>query len=301
MPKRADDFKPDLLYMIIFKKSGPLKKHLSALREKTMLGFVPTMGALHQGHLQLVERSLRENDLTLCSIFVNPTQFNDPEDFKKYPVSLEKDIEMLEKQGCDILFLPSVDEIYPTGTGSGRSFDLGHLELVLEGKFRPGHFQGVCRVVDILLSVVEPDQLYLGQKDYQQCMVIRKMIELTGRDTGLVICDTIREEDGLAMSSRNRRLAPADRAKAAGVYQSLLFAREHLKPGPLDKLNEQCTDQLKALGFRPDYVEFANADTLELLSDWDGKEPLVALVAAFLGDVRLIDNMIMTRHVRTDK
>lgn len=279
--------------MIIFKKTALLKKHLSVLRRKGKIGFVPTMGALHQGHLQLVSRSIQENQFTLCSIFVNPTQFNDPQDFLKYPVSLESDLRMLENRGCDVLFLPSVEEIYPHGIQDSKHFELGDLELILEGKFRPGHFQGVCRVVDILVSVVEPDRLYLGQKDYQQCMVIRKMLELTDKKTSLVICDTVREDDGLAMSSRNRRLSPADRETAAGIYRSLIFARNQLKAGALKEIKEKSLTMLESDGFRPDYFEIAHARTLQIMDHWNGRDPIVALVAAFLGEVRLIDNLIL--------
>jgi pantoate--beta-alanine ligase len=279
--------------MIIFKKTALLRKYLSRLREKGKIGFVPTMGALHEGHLQLVSRSLQENQSTLCSIFINPTQFNDPQDFHKYPVSIDSDLQMLENRGCDILFLPSVEEIYPHGTRDSQLYELGDLEQILEGKFRPGHFQGVCRVVDILVSIVEPDRLYLGQKDYQQCMVIRKMLDLTGRQTSLVICDTVREKDGLAMSSRNRRLSAVEREIAAGIYRTLLFARDHLKTGALTEVKEKALAMLESDGFKPDYFEFAHARTLQAMNHWNGRDPIVALAAAFLGEVRLIDNMIL--------
>jgi pantoate--beta-alanine ligase len=283
--------------MIIFRKIGPLKNYLAKLRQEGKTGFVPTMGALHQGHLQLVDISLKENDLTLCSIFINPTQFNDPQDFQKYPITIEADILKLEEQGCDILFLPSVEEIYPAGLGQGKHYALGYLEQILEGKFRPGHFQGVCRVVDILLEIVEPHRLYLGQKDYQQCMVIQKMIELTGRATQLRICETIREKDGLAMSSRNTRLSASERQVAPIIYSALVKTKNDLKKGDLAPLKKLAFQQLEQAGLRPDYFEFANADTLEIITAWNGTDPLVAVVAAFLGDVRLIDNMILNSSV----
>jgi pantoate--beta-alanine ligase len=267
------------------------------LRQDGKTGFVPTMGALHQGHLQLVNTSMKENAHTLCSIFVNPTQFNDPQDFQKYPITIESDIAKLDRQGCDILFLPSVDEIYPAGLGQGKPYELGRLEQILEGQFRPGHFQGVCRVVDILLEIVEPHRLYLGQKDYQQCMVIQKMIELTGRATEVRICETMRENDGLAMSSRNTRLSATERQVAPVIYMVLTKAKKDLTKGDLAPLREQAFKQLEKAGLRPDYFEFANAGTLEILQQWNGKDPVVAVVAAFLGDVRLIDNMILNSSV----
>src|SRR5215212_8351624 len=168
--------------MIIFKTPDALSGHINQQKKSgKKIGFVPTMGALHEGHLSLIGVAKKPNDLTICSIFVNPTQFNNPEDFKLYPVTIEKDIEQLIRAGCDILFLPSVDEMYPAGH-SKKHYPLGRIETILEGYYRPGHFQGVCQIVDRLLDIVRPDNLYLGQKDFQQCMVIRKLLQLLGKD-----------------------------------------------------------------------------------------------------------------------
>ena len=278
--------------MIIIRSAERLASYLEkSTREGRSIGFVPTMGALHEGHLALIRRALDETDLAVASVFVNPTQFNDPRDFEKYPVTVEKDIAMLEAAGCDILFLPSVTEIYPSGTQSARSYDLGYLETILEGAHRPGHFQGVCQVVDRLLEITNPHKLFMGRKDYQQCMVISRLLELTGRNTRLVTCDTIREPDGLAMSSRNQRLDPVQRQAALAISRELLRIREQLAPGDLDGLKANSTAALEADGFVVDYVEICHAKTLEPQHHWDGYTPLVALVAAFLGQVRLIDNM----------
>ena len=281
--------------MILFKRKADLRAYLSALKqERQSIGFVPTMGALHEGHVSLIESSRRDNSITVCSIFVNPTQFNDPNDFKKYPVTLEKDIYKLELAGCNVLFLPTVEEIYPDGTDSLKKYDLGYLETILEGQYRPGHFQGVCLVVDRLLDMVKPDNLYLGQKDYQQCMVITKMIGLAGHSSVIVkICPTLREPDGLAMSSRNIRLNKDERQKAPVIYQSLSHIKENLLKGDLTMLKEQALTTLRNNGFRPDYLETADAGTLQLVNKWDGKQKLVALTAAFLNDVRLIDNLVL--------
>lgn len=279
--------------MIIYKKISAIREKLGTLRHKGNVGFVPTMGALHEGHIQLLRTARNENPFSVVSIFVNPAQFNDPGDFQKYPVTLEKDIEKLAREGCDILFLPDQEEIYPGGITPAPPYDLGMLDHILEGKFRPGHFQGVCRVVDRLLEVVEPDFLYLGQKDYQQCMVIRRLLEITGRKTVLQICDTVREQDGLAMSSRNMRLSPLQRSAAPEIYRVLQYLQEHLQAGHLASLRNYANVELTRNGFRVDYVEFANADSLELINSWNGREPLVALVAAFIGEVRLIDNKIL--------
>lgn len=253
------------------------------------------MGALHLGHISLIESSRKDNDITISSIFVNPTQFNDPKDFEKYPVTIEKDILQLEQAGCDVLFLPSVEEIYPNGTTSKQHYDLGEMETLLEGKFRPGHYQGVCQVVHRLLEIVHPDNLYLGQKDYQQCMVISRLVELMGINdkTNINICPTLRETDGLAMSSRNMRLSEAERVKAVLIFQSLSYIKDNLVAGETDTIKNKAIAMLSDEGFRVDYIEIADAKTLEPLSNWDGKKKLVALAAAFLNEVRLIDNLLL--------
>ena len=282
--------------MIVYKKPGELQDFLKKKKmEKHQVGFVPTMGALHAGHLSLVSEAKKQNKIVVCSIFVNPTQFNDPEDFKKYPVTLEKDILMFEEIGCDILFIPSVQDIYPNGIDHLKHYELGFLETVFEGKFRPGHFQGVCQVMHRLLEIVLPNNLYLGQKDYQQCMVIKKLIGLIGLNDKIKvnICPTLREEDGLAMSSRNTRLLPGDREKAATISAALRYIKENLKAGGAKKIKDEAKEMLLQKEFRIDYIEIADADTLEFVENWNGKQKVVALVAAFLNKVRLIDNMVI--------
>jgi len=280
--------------MILFKKADDLERYLAVKRgQGTVTGFVPTMGALHAGHISLVNESRVRCGLTICSIFVNPTQFNNSKDLEKYPVTLESDIDALEAARCDVLFLPDQQEIYPDGMTALPTYGLGFLETVLEGKYRPGHFQGVCQVVNRLLSLVNPAILFLGQKDYQQCMVITKLVELTGSQTRIVICPTLREKDGLAMSSRNLRLNESERKKATCIYDTLCFIRRELKPGYLEDLKERAVQYLGAEGFKVDYVEIANADNLEAQSVWDGKTRLVVLIAAYLNEIRLIDNMRM--------
>ena len=282
--------------MIICKKPRQLQDFLEKKKiAKNQLGFVPTMGALHAGHLSLVDEAKKQNQIVVCSIFVNPTQFNDPEDFKKYPITLEKDILMFEEAGCDVLFIPSVQDIYPNGIDHLKHYEFGFLETVLEGKFRPGHFQGVCQVMHRLLEIVLPDNLYLGQKDYQQCMVIKKLIELIGLNDRIKvnICPTLLEDDGLAMSSRNTRLLPDDRKKAATISAALRYIKENLKAGDTKKIKNEAKEMLLQKGFRIDYIEIADAGTLELVENWNGKQKVVALVAAFLNKVRLIDNMVI--------
>jgi len=282
--------------MITFKKSDELQHYLAQYRKKNEdIGFVPTMGALHDGHLSLLKTSLKENKLTVCSIFVNPAQFNDPTDFKNYPSTIDEDISKLETTGCDILFLPAVDNIYPGGIEVKKKYDLGYLDSILEGEFRPGHFQGVCMAVEKLLLIVQPDKLYLGQKDFQQCMIIVRLIELMGLDekVNVRICPILREKDGLAMSSRNMRLNKEQRAKAPALYETLIFLKQNICNGSLRDLKKEATDQLQKKGFKTDYVEIANAKTLKPINEWDARTNILGLVAAHIDGVRLIDNMMV--------
>jgi pantoate--beta-alanine ligase len=280
--------------MIIFKYINGIQTYLQSQRSGGLItGFVPTMGALHPGHISLIEKTKRESDITVSSIFVNPTQFNDPADFEKYPITLDKDIYLLEKAGCDVLFLPSVSEMYPEGLRQPKKYELGYLETVLDGAYRPGHFQGVCQVVEKLLNIVQPNKLFLGQKDYQQCTIIKKLAELMDIHTAIVIAPTQREPDGLAMSSRNTRLTEADRPKAPMIYQTLQLIKKEIQPGDTKELKQKATNKLTDQNFRVDYVEITEAATLKLVDEWDGNTPLVALAAAFIGDVRLIDNVIL--------
>jgi len=282
--------------MILFKKAADLRNYRDAQQKQSRkIGFIPTMGALHEGHISLVAASKKECTLTVCSIFVNPAQFNDPKDFQKYPINLENDIYKLETSGCDILFLPSVEEIYPDGFGDKPGYDIGYLETILEGKYRPGHFQGVCLVMHRLLEIVNPDRMYLGQKDYQQSMIISKLIELLGmeRSIELVISPTQREANGLAMSSRNLRLKEDERKKAAAIYESLSMIKKMLQKDNMQELKRKAQEILEKNEFKVDYVEIADAKNLEPVNKWDGKQKLVALVAAYMNEVRLIDNMLL--------
>ena len=279
--------------MILFKTTSDLTFHLTELRSKGLVtGFVPTMGALHRGHLSLIEHSKKNTHVTICSIFVNPTQFNDANDFIKYPVTLDQDLLLLEKAGCDVVFLPSVNEMYPNGTELKEHYDLGYLETILEGKYRPGHFQGVCQVVHRLLEIVQPSSLFLGRKDYQQCMVIKRLIALSGRKIEVNIIPTLRENSGLALSSRNLRLSVEDRERAGIIYRSLLYMKENITSSDINGLTATATKMILGSGFeRTDYVTIADADTLLPINEWNGQTKSVALVAAFIAGVRLIDNM----------
>lgn len=263
--------------------------------ENLMVGFVPTMGALHEGHLSLIETAKKKNQIVVCSIFVNPTQFNDPKDFEKYPVTVEQDIELLTRVSCDVLFLPDVKEMYPEGTAGLESYELGYVETVLDGAARPGHFQGVAQVMSRLIDAVQPDDLYMGQKDFQQCMVIKQLMDLRKDTFNIHFVPTKREADGLAMSSRNRRLTEGQRALAGMLYQCLVSIEVQNGQKPFAVVQKECLDLLEHKGFRPDYVMLADADTLELLDNYDASRNMIALIAAFIGEVRLIDNLLLKK------
>ena len=251
------------------------------------------MGALHRGHLSLIEASKNQSDVTVCSIFVNPTQFNNPEDFEKYPITIEKDIVLLEQSDCDILFLPDEKEIYPDTASKEKHFDLGDLEKILEGKFRPGHFQGVCLIMDKLLDIVSPDFLFIGQKDFQQCLVLRRLIEIKQMNVGVIICPILREENGLAMSSRNTRLSSDERKIAAKLFQSLQSIKQGLSESGFAVLKQRAIDELEKSGFKVDYLELANNNDLSFTGSENKEQTLILLIAAYLNDVRLIDNLII--------
>jgi pantoate--beta-alanine ligase len=280
--------------MILFKRSSDLRKWLDIQSQQgKKTGFVPTMGALHEGHLKLVSACRKSADLSICSIFVNPAQFNDPKDFEKYPVSIENDIELLTRAGTDVLFLPAVEEIYPNGDKGLETYDLGALENLLEGQFRPGHYQGVCQVMSRLLKLIRPDKLFMGQKDFQQCLVVQHLIKILHLPVEFHTVPTIREPDGLALSSRNRRLTADQRKNATAISAALLFIKENLAPGSNDTILGQALEIIHKAHFRTDYVVIARTSDLEPIKTWDGHEKAVALFAGFQGEVRLIDNILL--------
>jgi len=280
--------------MIIFKHRGKLEDFVLKKRNKNnSIGFVPTMGALHEGHLSLIRESKKNSKITVASIFVNPTQFNNKEDLNKYPRTISKDILLLEAAGCDILFFPNEEEIYPNEESKEKLYHLGNIESTLEGKFRPGHFQGVCLVVEMLLNIVNPDFLFLGQKDFQQCLVIKKLISLLHLKTKIVICPIFRESNGLAMSSRNSRLNSSDREKASELYRSLNFIKKNLSVDNFLILKKMVLSRLQEEGFKVEYLEIAKRKNLKIVTNPKSGEELILLIAAFLSNVRLIDNLLI--------
>ncbi len=278
--------------MIIFKTKTEFESHLSNTRkELKTVGFVPTMGALHQGHIQLLTESRQCCDLSVVSIFVNPTQFNNKEDLIRYPITTEADVDLLEKNGCDILYLPSNEEIYPSNGTIEIDYNIGRLEHILEGEFRPGHYKGVVQVVNLLLSTVQPQYLFLGAKDYQQCAVLTQFAATHFPTTIVVKVPTVRAASGLALSSRNKRLSAAELETAPVIFDCLSSIKENLNSKNMEELIKQAKDTLSNKGLQPEYVVIADTKSLESVTNWGKKSKLVALIAAHLGTVRLIDNM----------
>jgi pantoate--beta-alanine ligase len=284
--------------MHIFNTISETQQYLKAQqRARKTIGFVPTMGALHAGHISLIERAKTENDLAVCSIFVNPTQFNNPDDLKKYPRTLEHDCEMLLPVGCDVVFAPSAEEMYPSLPQ--LKMDFGTLETIMEGKFRPGHFNGVGIVVSKLFNIVKPDKAYFGLKDLQQVAVIRRMVQELSFDLEIIPCPTLRETDGLAMSSRNTRLSPEARALAPQIYKALNLAKEKLQSGASvievqATVNEYFANnpEFERADFRMEYFEAADFDNLLPIETKIANGKTALCIAAFLGGVRLIDNIV---------
>lgn len=279
--------------MIISKTITHLSAILKSYSEKGTLGFVPTMGALHEGHLSLINISRKHCDYTVCSIFVNPTQFNDPKDLEKYPRPIEKDIEMLSSVGCDLLFLPDVSEIYPDGTSNKDTFDFGEMANVMEGQFRPGHFDGMAQVVNRLLEIVKPNSIFMGQKDFQQSAIVAKMLQLTHSDVKLVVCKTQREKGGLAMSSRNVRLSKENRFQAALIYKTLQWAKRNAKTMDFNTISIKAISKLSINEFKPEYFDLVDGESLKKLNAFGDSNYIVACVACWVGEVRLIDNLII--------
>lgn len=276
--------------MEIIRTVAELKAKLDEAREKGSIGLVPTMGALHAGHLSLIQRARRENDTVVVSVFVNPTQFNNPTDLATYPRTEEADTAMLREAGVDFAFIPSVEEIYPEP--DTRQFDLGPVAEVMEGAMRPGHFNGVAQIVSKLFDFTRPTRAYFGEKDFQQIAVIRKMAQLEGFDLEIVDCPIKREDDGLAMSSRNVRLTPEQRAVAPAIHRTLESSLAWASDHSVEETKRYVIDEINSFPhMQVEYYEIVDALTMQPISDWAETESAVGCVTVFCGDVRLIDNI----------
>ena len=276
--------------MEIIRTIAELKAKLDAARAEGSIGLVPTMGALHAGHRSLIERARRENDTVVESVFVNPTQFNNPTDLATYPRTEEADAAMLREAGVDYAFIPSVEEIYPEP--DTRVFDLGPVAEVMEGAMRPGHFNGVAQIVSKLFDFTRPTRAYFGEKDFQQIAVIRRMVELEGFDLEIVDCPIKREEDGLAMSSRNVRLTPEQRAIAPAIHKTLESSLDWARDHSVEETKRYVTEEINSFPqMEVEYYEIVDARTMQPIGNWSETESAVGCVTVFCGDVRLIDNI----------
>lgn len=281
--------------MYIFKKEQLLNDFLRDKAQK--IAFVPTMGALHDGHLSLIKKGKDLGGLVVSSIFVNPTQFDNAEDLDKYPRTVEEDVAKLVSVETDALFLPNVKEIYPDGTEPKKDFDFGKLDQTMEGAFRDGHFAGVAQVVNRLLEIVRPDWIVMGQKDIQQTAIVRSMLKQTKHKTKLVIAPTIREADGLAMSSRNRRLTDEERLEAPVLSATLKEAIDSYQQMPIEEVKAKAVESIEKTGaLKVDYFEIVDLHTMQPIEKWEDAEEIAICTAAFLGKVRLIDNRLILKE-----
>jgi pantoate--beta-alanine ligase len=277
--------------MLIAETKNDLNAHLNGLDSRLhKIGFVPTMGALHPGHISLIQESKKQGHFTVCSIFVNPTQFNNASDLNNYPRTLQKDLEMLRNAGCDLVFTPSVEEIYPTE--DTRVFDFGQLESILEGAFRPGHFNGVAKVVSILFDLVKPHVAYFGKKDYQQLLIVKELVKKLQLPIEIIGCPIIREADGLAMSSRNMRLNDEERKAAKLIPEALQKAKVMKAAGISAAEIKQTVKETFAHNsiYRFEYFEICNPDDLQSITKLESSTKAIGLIACFVGQIRLIDN-----------
>jgi len=277
--------------MEIFDSIYKLQYYLSKMIESgKTIGFVPTMGALHQGHLSLIKQATKENDIVVSSIFVNPIQFNNQEDLKKYPRDINTDADMLEKNGCNILFAPTVKEMYPKEPE--KKYDFGAIGDVMEGKFRPGHFNGVAIVVHKLFDIVKPTNAYFGEKDFQQLAIIQHMVKQENIDINIIGCPIIREKDGLAMSSRNTRLTDKERKIAPHIYEILQQSREKKSNLTIKETISFVQEEVNKIPeFELEYFEIVNSKTLQAINNWDEDKSPRGCIVIYIGNVRLIDNI----------
>ena len=280
--------------MIVFDKKVDLVAALAEKRASRMkIGFVPTMGALHFGHISLIKKAKQENDLVVVSIFVNPTQFNNPDDLKNYPRTIDSDKEQLEKAQTDMLLFPSIEEMYPPNQQNDDEYNFGSLENVMEGQHRSGHFKGVAQVVSKLFKIIQPDNAYFGEKDFQQLTIIRVLVEKMNSGIKIIGCPTIREKDGLAMSSRNKLLSEKERKEASTISKALFYVRDHGNQYAVDAIKQIAIEMIEDSGtMKVEYLEIAD-ETLQPISNWTTNNRIRCFVAVKLGKVRLIDNVLL--------
>ncbi|MDR2927681.1 MAG: pantoate--beta-alanine ligase [Cytophagaceae bacterium] len=283
--------------MEIIRTIDALNQRIDTLkRQGRIVGFVPTMGALHKGHISLVNRAGVECSAVIVSIFVNPTQFNNPDDLERYPRDLQKDVEKLRPTLCKIVFAPSIEEMYPQP--DTRRFDFGMLDKVMEGAFRPGHFNGVAQVVSRLFDIVKPDKAFFGEKDFQQLAVINKMVHQLGYDIEIVPCPIVREKDGLAKSSRNVLLSEVQRQNAPEIWHTLFESLTFANSNSVEQTRKFVIDGVNAIPeLKVEYFDIVNGETLQSIDNWDDADYVAGCIAVFAGDIRLIDNVIYKNNI----
>lgn len=279
--------------MLHFSTIKDLKVNLNSFRRnKKRIGFVPTMGALHAGHLSLIKKAKKESDIVVCSIFVNPTQFNEKDDFKNYPRTLDSDMQMLESENCDVLFCPDENEIYNYRKTDTSIYNFGYLETCMEGLYRPGHFKGVAYIVHLLFNIVEPYNAYFGEKDFQQLVIIKNLVKQFNLPIKIIPCSTVRESDGLAMSSRNIRLNSDERKAASLISKTLIEAKKKVNKLDVGNVKKFVIDRFKDHSLiKVQYFDIVNSESLQSVTSWNNDIKIIGCIALFAGKVRLIDNI----------
>ena len=278
--------------MIIFKEQKELKRHLTQLNNN-LIGFVPTMGALHQGHMSLIKKSNKSCNVTICSIYVNPTQFNNTDDLLKYPKTIKDDIKILQENKCDILYCPEDEDLYKSNE-IAKNYNFNGIELLLEGKYRPGHFNGMATIVEKLLNIVKPQMVFFGEKDLQQLMIIKELVKQNNISTRVIGCPIIREKNGLAKSSRNQHLSKTDRESCGVIYKQLLLFNNLFKKTDLEVLKKQIITNITSnKKIEIEYLELVNIDTFQIENDIKNNMNYACCIAVSMSGVRLIDNIIL--------
>ena len=278
--------------MHIFKEKNQLIKFLSKNNKYVNIGFIPTMGSIHQGHLSLIKESQKKCDLTICSIYINPTQFNDKKDYENYPKDINSDLKKLNNIKCDVVYTPKSNDFYDKKEVA-ENYNFNSLDNNLEGKHRPGHFNGVATIVEKLLKIVKPKYAFFGEKDLQQLSIIKQLVKDKNINTEIIGCKTIREKNGLAKSSRNKLLSKSNIEKSAAIYQQLRFCKRNFNAIPLHELKNQVLKKLKKLGFKIDYFEFIDLKTFSIQTEKRSGIKYAACIAVIISEVRLIDNIIL--------
>ena len=277
--------------MIIIKTISEIRRYISEIYDHKTIGFVPTMGSFHEGHISLIKKCVDKNKESICSLFVNPKQFNEKEDYENYPYDLQKDIKIISKTKCKVLFAPSKEEIYPQNNIT-KKYDFDGIEKILEGEKRPGHFNGVGVILEKLFELIKPYNVYFGEKDFQQCLIVNQLIKKKFKDINIVTCKTIRDKKGLALSSRNKLLSFEEKQASYLIYESLMNAKKNYNKISIEKNKKNIYDKLNSNELiKVEYVDIRKKNNFEVLNDFKTRDKVIILIAAKVGKIRLIDNI----------